>query len=292
MQHKVYLVSVFAAASNGGNMAPIVPDAVGMSDSVMQEVARKYGRECGFVLPAPAGSGCDYELRFWVPNHEMEMCGHATVGAVWLLHQLGKLFKHELPIWTRKGAVKAHLVKHSTDDTSVRISQPKGQVEPLTSSATASIISVLRISPNDLAAHPVQNAWTSRVKTLVPLESATILNSLEPDFDRIEQLCEDIGSTGLYPYAHVDKDCQIFEARQFPKSSGYPEDAATGIAAAALSFGLLANGLVQPTSKTITVRQGQAMQKPSEIVITLITDENGSTNGCWLGGHVEFQRET
>lgn len=69
MQHEVYLVSVFAAASNGGNMAPIVPDALGMSDSDMQEVARKYGHECGFVLPAPAGSGCDYELRFWVPNH-------------------------------------------------------------------------------------------------------------------------------------------------------------------------------------------------------------------------------
>ena len=138
----------------------------------------------------------------------------------------------------------------------------------------------------------MQNAWTSRVKTLVPLKSAAILNSLEPAFDRIEQLCEDIGSTGLYPYAHVDKDCQIFEARQFPMSSGYPEDAATGIAAAALSFGLLANGLVQPTSKSITVRQGQAMQKPSEIVITLTTDGKGSANGCWLGGHVEFQTDT
>jgi len=292
MQHKVYLVSVFAAASNGGNMAPIVPDALGMSDSDMQEVARKDRHECGFVLPAPAGSGCDYALRFWVPNHEMEMCGHATVGAVWLLHQLGKLSKCEVSIWTCKGAVKAHLVKHDTADASVKISQPKGQVEPLASSAIASIISVLRVSPNDLAAHPVQNACTSRVKTLVPLKSATILNSLEPDFERIEQLCEDIGSTGLYPYAHVDKNCQIFEARQFPKSSGYPEDAATGIAAAALSFGLLTNGLVQPTSKTITVRQGQAMQKPSEIVIMLMPDGNGSANGCWLGGHVAFQKET
>ena len=273
-------------------MAPVVPDALGMSDSDMQEVARKYGHECGFVLPAPAGSGCDYEFRFWVPNHEMEMCGHATVGAVWLLHQLGKLSKRELSIWTCKGAVNAHLVKHDTADASVKISQPKGQVKPLASSAIASIISVLRISPNDLAAHPVQNAWTSRVKTLVPLKSAVILNSLEPAFDRIEQLCEDIASTGLYPYAHVDKDCQIFEARQFPMSSGYPEDAATGIAAAALAFGLLANGLVQPTSKSITVRQGQAMQKPSEIVITLTTDGKGSANGCWLGGHVEVQTDT
>ena len=77
-----------------------------------------------------AGSGCDYALRFWVPNHELKMCGHATVGAVWLLHQLGKLSKCEVSIWTCKGAVTAHLVKHDTADASVKISQPKGQVEP------------------------------------------------------------------------------------------------------------------------------------------------------------------
>ena len=74
-----------------------------------------------------------------------------------------------------------------------------------------------------------------------------------------------IGSTGLYPYAIFDRDAQIFDARQFPRSSGYPEDAATGIAAAALSFGLLANGIVEASARRITIRQGRAMQRPSEI---------------------------
>ena len=43
---------------------------------------------------------------------------------------------------------------------------------------------------------------------------------------------------------------QIFDARQFPRASGYPEDAATGIAASALSFGLLDNGMVEASTRT------------------------------------------
>src|SRR5471032_3288154 len=89
--HAVELVSVFAAGPGGGNPAPIVVDPAGMSDTEMQEAARRYGHVSGFVLPAPPGSDGDYEFRLWVPNHGMPMCGNATVGAVWLLHKSGQL---------------------------------------------------------------------------------------------------------------------------------------------------------------------------------------------------------
>ncbi|WP_204310277.1 PhzF family phenazine biosynthesis protein, partial [Enterobacter cloacae] len=69
----------------------------------------------------------------------------------------------------------------------------------------------------------------------------------------------------LYPYAIDDRGARLFEARQFPKSSGYPEDAATGIAAAALAFGLLCNGLVEPLDRPIHIRQGRSMGRLSEI---------------------------
>jgi PhzF family phenazine biosynthesis protein len=61
-----------------------------MSDLETQQIAQTYGHESGFVLP-PLGSGCDFEFRFWVPNHEMVMCGHATVGAVWLALALAEM---------------------------------------------------------------------------------------------------------------------------------------------------------------------------------------------------------
>ena len=298
----IHLVSVFAAGPRGGNPAPIVADAAGLSDAAMQDVARETGHESGFVLPAPPGSGCDFALRFWVPNHEMEMCGHATVGAVWLLDRLGLLPRDRLRIWTRSGPVEARVDRRGAGGPFVAISQPQGRTEPLpdTERMEAEVLAVLGITSNELAPLPIQNARTSRVKTLVPLKSVAVLDGLRPDFRRMEQLCEWIGSTGLYPYAPADLDRQTFDARQFPKASGYPEDAATGIAAAALAFGLLENRLLGDPQAPITVRQGRAMGRPSEISVRFQFDgglEGGLEGGlggahpagCWLGGAVHME---
>jgi len=254
LDSRVRLVSVFVAGPRGGNSAPIVIDAAGMSDAEMQEIARAYGHESGFVLPPPSGTDCDFAFRFWVPNHEMPMCGHATVGAVWLLDQVGRLPGDTLAIWTRSGRVEARIRARTDQGAAVEISQPAGTVEPLPDAekSRTDILDVLGIRPGDLAPFPIQNARTSRVKTLVPLADVAVLDGLQPDFGEMEHLCTRIGSTGLYPYAVSDSDGQVFDARQFPRSSGYPEDAATGIAASALSFGLLSNGMVaaatSPTS--------------------------------------------
>lgn len=293
LRHTAELVSVFAAGPGGGNPAPIVVDAAGMSDTEMQAVAQRYGHESGFVLPPPPGSGCDYEFRFWVPNHEMSMCGHATVGAVWLLHQTGRLQRDRLTVQTRSGQVEVRITGHTAEGAAVEISQPVGQIEPLPQAQLSrdEILDALGITRAQLAPLPIQNACTSRVKTLIPLASPADLDALQPRFEKIEALCERIGSTGLYPYATFDAYQQIFDARQFPRASGYPEDAATGIAASALSFGLLANGMVEASARTITIRQGRAMKRPSQISVRFSLDSgltHGRPDGCWLGGPVRF----
>jgi PhzF family phenazine biosynthesis protein len=283
---KVEVVSVFASGQAGGNPAPIAYDAQGMTDADMQAVAKAYGHESGFVLPAPWSSECDFEFRFWVPNHEMSMCGHATIGCVWLLDKLGRLQSDALTILTKSGKVKARISGRSDQGAAVEITQPKGTVEAIVDDGhIAEILSVLGIDASGLADFLIQNACTSRVKTLIPLKSEAILAGLQPDFSRMEEICTRIGSTGLYPYAVLDREHQVFDARQFPQSSGYPEDAATGIAASALSFGLLANGLVGSSDRQITVHQGRAMNRPSAISIRF--DMQGDqAQGCWIGGAV------
>ncbi|KAF1021785.1 MAG: putative isomerase YddE [Pseudomonas sp.] len=292
MTPEVHLVNVFPSTARGGNPAPTVAVANGMSDADMQKVARDSGHECGFVFTPHAGSEFDYVLRFWVPNHEMEMCGHATVGAIWLLDRLGLLHKDRLLLSTRSGPVEARLSGAGTADVQVEISQPKGSVETLSDpEIEAQILSVLGITANELAPLPIQNACTSRVKTLIALKSVAVLDGLKPDFRRMQQLCESIGSTGLYPYAASDLDGRQFDARQFPKSSGYPEDAATGIAAAALAFGLLANQLVTADDRPVYIRQGRAMGRPSQISLRFRRDAAEQVAGCWLGGQVAFVEE-
>jgi len=286
MSPPVEVVRVFPAGPGGGNPAPVVVDADGMSDAEMQAVARAHGHESGFVRSAPSGSGCDFALRFWVPNHEMSMCGHATVGATWLLDRLGLIPREEVRFLTRSGPVTAR-VSGPADARRAAITQPIGSLDPVDDHLAPAILEVLGITAAELAPRSIRNASTSRVKTLVPLADVSVLDGLRPDFTRMKGLCDRLGSTGLYPYAQIDQASQVFAARQFPRASGYPEDAATGIAAAALSFSLLETELVERTERPIHVRQGRAMGRPSEMELRFVVDE-GDVSGLWLGGSVEL----
>ena len=266
-----FMVNVFSNGPGGGNPAPIVVDARELDSEAMRRIAATHGHESAFVLPGR--DGCDYHFRFFVPNHEMEMCGHATLGAVWLLGRLGRLPQNKVLIATLSGPVEARV-----DGGQTSVSQPKGRCKNVED--VGAVLDVLGLRPSDLLDYPLQNAATSRVKTLVPLRSGEILHGLRPDYTRVATLCDQIGSTGLYPFAVDDAEAAIFSARQFPRSSGYPEDAATGIAAAALAWSTWELGL---TSKhRVMVRQGEAMGRPSQIIVERDDDQ------CWLSGQAEL----
>jgi PhzF family phenazine biosynthesis protein len=279
----VEFLSVFTHAGRGGNPCPLVTDAEGLTESDMQGVAKKFGFEAAFVFP-PGDADHDFLFRYFVPRHEMEMCGHATIGALWALAREGKLAGDTIRVKTRSGTVTGFVKKHR-DDWDVEITQPPGRAVPLNPERTAAVLAALGLDKSVLAGLPVSNAVTSRIKTLVPLRDPDQLNALTPDAADVEAVCSAIGSTGLYPYVVHDADAQLFEARQFPKSSGYLEDAATGIAATALTFGLLDNGLVARDDRVVRVLQGRTMGRLSEIHVR-IAFAGDHPAGCLLGGAV------
>ena len=329
---QLHLVNVFPSSTStrtardngnrGGNLAPIALNATGLTDDDMRAVARKYGRESAFVFPAAPGIQADFQLRFCVPEHEMEMCGHATVGTAWVMRELGIeasgseearatdgggeeeawTNSQEITFSTKAGLVRTRwLTPTGSEIPYPHVSQPQGTVEDITSPALITgILSVLGITDEGLATGiPIQNARTSRVKTTIPIENVALLNCLTPDFSRVEDLCKKLGSTGLYPYAVVrergrvdgdsgsgsnSKDVLELEARQFPKASGYPEDAATGIAASGLAYALERNGVLE-VGEEVIVLQGMAIGFPSRIHVIL---EEGA---CWVGGMCTWGKE-
>ncbi len=264
------LLSVFPAGPGGGNPCPVVLDASAMDAASMQALAASHGHESCFVLPPENPATADYRFRFFVPAHEMEMCGHATLGAAWLLREIGAARADVLRIETPSGPVRAIFAGRD----SVEITQPAGRVSEV--AAGAIVLQALGLTAVDLApGGRILNAATSRMKTLVPLTDPARLHSLAPDPAAVGRVCAAIGSTGLYPWAPGREGA--VHARQYPRSSGYPEDAATGIAAAALFYGLGA------PAEGLVVRQGEAMGRPSEIRVR--RDPEGA--GCRLGGRVE-----
>ena len=109
------------------------------------------------------------------------------------------------------------------------------------------------------------HASVARPKTLVFVRNLTILNNIcqAPDnpqlFQRALRALDN--TTGLYIYApHPDLD-GAYACRQFPISSGYAEDPATGIAAAALAAALDRD---LPYMKFF---QGDALGKPSLLLV-------------------------
>lgn len=285
----VVLIDVFVRDGAGGNPVPLVADARGLSASQMQAIAAAHGHESAFVLPSEQAD-CDWRFRFFVPAHEMEMCGHATVGTLWALRQWGQWTTPTARIETLSGVVMA---RWDATAQCVWISQPPATSSSLDDAARRQVADVLGL-PADAAHLPMHNASTSRIKTLVALPSVDALDNLRPDFARMESVCTAIASTGLYPYAvgtPGNDGIPVYHARQFPRSSGYPEDAATGIAAAAL-WGFLANHDPVPARLAeIAVRQGDAMGSPSEIRVAARVNVDGQPAGCWLSGHVAWRKQ-
>ncbi|RQR71605.1 PhzF family phenazine biosynthesis isomerase [Burkholderia sp. Bp9012] len=279
----MHFVRVFPAGQGGGNPAPVVLDADSLSADEMMAIAARYGHESAFVC-APRDTGSTYRLRFFVPRHEMEMCGHATLGALWLLRRLGRWTSRVATLETLSGIVDARF-DESTQ--SIEVSQPKGIVQSIGDARKhAAICDVLRIDADDLDALGIVNATTSRTKTLIPIRSVQRLHALTPSFEKMQALCDQLESTGLYPFAVERRQPLEVHARQFPRSSGYPEDAATGIAAAATLYGALHYGLLAHGASGMTVHQGYAMGKPSSIRVEMRDPDNADA-GCWISGAVE-----
>lgn len=118
------------------------------------------------------------------------------------------------------------------------------------------------------------NSSVARMKTLIPIVSNERLHAATApqNANKFREMCDAIDSTGVYLYsiftkreikeaAANDKDL-VFECRQFPRSSGYPEDPATGIAAGCLAASLHQRKII---NETIDVYQGTAMKRPSKI---------------------------
>lgn len=282
-------VNVFVGGPGGGNPVPLVADASGLSAADMQALAHATGHESAFVLP-PSRPDADWRLRFFVPQHEMEMCGHATVGTLWAMRRWGRWKTATARIETLSGVVD---VEWDPVGERVWISQPAVQTRPLSAEQSGRVAAVLGLPDGTSLA--MTNASTSRVKTLVQMHDVAALQSLKPDFSAMEALCASISSTGLYPFALAGSTPDgepLVAARQFPKSSGYPEDAATGIAAAALWGHLAASGGVGVGSVAkpgvCIVRQGDAMGRPSAIAVKPRFGDMAAVVGCWVSGQVAW----
>jgi len=82
MQLPIYQLDAFADAVFAGNPAAVCPLESWPADSLMQAIAAENNlAETAFFVPAPAGAGQNYDIRWFTPTVEVALCGHATLAS-------------------------------------------------------------------------------------------------------------------------------------------------------------------------------------------------------------------
>jgi trans-2,3-dihydro-3-hydroxyanthranilate isomerase len=85
MEAEFSLIDVFSDRPFGGNQLAVFPRAEGLSDEVMQQLAREFNfAESTFVLPS-SDPACTHRVRIFAPRTELPFAGHPTVGTAAVL---------------------------------------------------------------------------------------------------------------------------------------------------------------------------------------------------------------
>lgn len=92
MDLKLYQVDAFADDVFKGNPAAIVPLAEWLPTEVMQALAVENNlSETAFFVPHADGAAGHFELRWFTPGAEVDLCGHATLASAYVLfEQMGE----------------------------------------------------------------------------------------------------------------------------------------------------------------------------------------------------------
>jgi len=277
----IYVVDAFTRVPLRGNPAGVMPFARGLGDDEMRAVAREiHASETAFVFPTHAA---DVKLRFFTPSQEVPFCGHALVGALALLEELGivKLIGNfsRVHVETEVGVLAVDLVR---DDGGLRVDTNQAQPEfrPCTVPADR-VLNALGLQAEDLRSDlPLELAYTGLWHLLVPVAAADALDGVLPDFRMLAAVNRELGVTTTHVFAAEDEH---FACRDFAPAAGVDEDPVTGSAAGALGAYLLRHRVIRP-SVPIKITQGGAQERPGEVRV-VVGGEPGAPGGVVVGGH-------
>jgi PhzF family phenazine biosynthesis protein len=209
MQAELHLVDAFTGAPFRGNTAAVCILSGPAEPAWMQDVAGEMKHsETAFLHPA----GESWNLRWFTPEREVELCGHATLAAAFIL-------------WTTGHAEAGSAITFETASGVLTADKDKDWItlnfpaEPVTSSASVpGLEQALGVTPLYVG--------RNRFDILAELPSAADLCTLEPDMAALAAIpARGIIITAISDLPHFD-----FVSRFFAPSVGVPEDPVTGSA--------------------------------------------------------------
>jgi PhzF family phenazine biosynthesis protein len=210
----IFQIDAFAVGPFTGNPAAVCLLEKEADADWMQSVAAEMNlSETAFVAPRTDG----FELRWFTPVAEVDLCGHATLASAHLLWETGRLAEAETARFhTRCGLLTAVRV-----DDWIELDFPATPAESIEPPPGLS----------DLLGSVPKSVGRSRFDLLLELTDAEELRDLSPDFVGLSSL----PVRGLIVTAKSDVPEYDFLSRFFAPAAGINEDPVTGSAHCALA---------------------------------------------------------
>jgi trans-2,3-dihydro-3-hydroxyanthranilate isomerase len=281
---KFYQADVFTGDAFGGNPVAVFPDAHGLSDYQLQQIAREMNlSETVFVLP-PTDQAAVVRLRIFTPTQELPFAGHPVLGTFFVLAQLGLVAATDGITRVMQecniGLFPVELHARDGELTSVVMTQPKpeflGPVDEMEDVyKIAGALGLPKYAITDMK-WPIEVVSTGLPVLIVPVRSLTAVRSIQPDASAIMEVCNRFGANGIMVFTTVTVEpSATVHARMFAPSIGILEDPATGSASGALGAYLVQKGVVEVAPTTdIVVEQGYEIERPSQILVRIESDDD------------------
>ncbi|MQX53495.1 PhzF family phenazine biosynthesis protein [Alcanivorax sediminis] len=230
---KLYQVDAFTSSLFGGNPAAVVPLDGWLDDCLLQNIALENNlSETAFIVPDEQG----YALRWFTPTVEVDLCGHATLAAAWVVFNALGFPGERVRFSSASGPLFV-----SRDGNRLTLDFPARPGTP-----------ILDRQPLE-AALGIQIATALQARdTLVLLDSAEQVSNFQPDLHAIAQL-----DTFAVMITAPGDDCD-FVSRFFAPAKGVPEDPVTGSAHCTLvPFWAERLGKTQLHARQVSARGGE-----------------------------------
>jgi PhzF family phenazine biosynthesis protein len=259
---KLYRLAAFTDRPDGGNPAGVWLGAALPPPAVMQQLAQSVGfSETAFVAPL---TGHDRVIRYYSPQTAIPFCGHATIAAGVVLGQTHGQGTYQLS--TTIGVVPV-MVSDRAGQYYAALTSVEPMQKPASETFVAEALAALRWELADLdRAIPPILAYAGSWHLVLAVRQQARLDALDYDFERLKQLMLAADLTTLQLIWR--EQATVFHARNPFPIGGVVEDPATGSAAAALG-GYLRDAKLLSAPQTITIQQGAAMGRPSQIVVDI-----------------------
>lgn len=287
MKYSYYICDVFTDKRFGGNQLAVLPDARGLNDRQMQQVAREFNfSESTFVFPADEGH--TRKVRIFTPTREVPFAGHPNIGTAFVLTtagEFGEIGASTKVVFEEKAGLVSISIRQSDRGTiSCELKAP--QVFALGKELSVEIVAgALCLYTSEIITdiHSPIVASVGLPFVMVEIRDQAALQKAGINPLGFERIAEQGVMPDIHLYTRSDDEFDI-RARMFAPHDGVPEDPATGSANCALA-GLLAH-YHQSTSGNFEWRiaQGVEMERPS---LLQARAEKKASEGIstWIGGN-------